>query len=326
MSHATSLPLLALTMGDPAGIGPELLAKAVHHPGFRGRMRFALYGAPAVIAAALQTCGKAEPEVEHTVKAASELAPEDFAVGVADARCGQAAYDTVVAATRAALAGEVDAIVTAPVNKYSVNLAGRSFTGHTELIAELCGVENFAMMQSAGPLRVVFVTTHIALREVWRCATRERIETVTRLLERAVREEGVASPRIAVAAINPHAGENGFMGEEDETTVKPAIAALRAEGLDLTGPFPPDTLFLASTLEKFDGIVSMYHDQGHIPFKMLAFDRGVNSTLGLPIVRTSPDHGTAFEIAGCGIADTGSFFAAIELAWKRADARRSKGR
>lgn len=322
MNPAATLPVLALTMGDPAGIGPELLAKAVKHPGFRGRMRFALYGAPAVIEAALAAYGTGEAVNPYTVVETSALHPEEFTVGEADGRCGQCAYDTVVAATRAALAGAVDAIVTAPVNKYSVNLAGKAFTGHTELIAELCGVDDFAMMQSAGALRVIFVTTHIALKEVANQVTRERICMVTRLLDRAAREEGVARPRIAVAAINPHAGENGFMGDEDEITVKPAMAELRNAGLDLTGPFPPDTLFIASTLARFDGIVAMYHDQGHIPFKMLAFDRGVNSTLGLPIIRTSPDHGTAFEIAGCGVADTGSFFAAVELACRRARSRR----
>ena len=323
---SSASPLLALTMGDPAGIGPELLAKAVRHPAFAGKMRFALYGAPEVIQEALHRYGEGPAAVEHHIRPTSDLKPGEFPVGQADARCGEAAYQTVTAAAHDALAHQIDAIVTAPVNKYSVNLAGRPFTGHTELIAELCHVRDFAMMQSAGGLRVAFVTTHIALRDVWRFATRERIAIVTRLLVQAIREEGIDRPRIAVAAINPHAGENGFMGDEDEKTVKPVMAELRGEGFDLTGPFPPDTLFIAKTLAKFDGIVSMYHDQGHIPFKMLAFDRGVNSTLGLPIIRTSPDHGTAFEIAGTGRADTGSFFAAIELAYKRACSRKGAGR
>ncbi len=318
-----TMPILALTMGDPAGIGPELLARAVAEPTFAGRMSFALYGAPRVLEAAL---AKVVPAVEYRIVETTRLAPGEFAVGRADRACGQAAYDTVVAATMDCLARKNDAIVTAPVNKYAVNLAGIEFSGHTELIAELCGVQDFAMMQSAGKLHVAFVTTHIALKRVPEFATLERIAKVVELLDGVLREEGVARPHLAVAAINPHAGENGCMGDEDERVVKPAIAALQARNFDLTGPFPPDTLFIASTLERFDGIISMYHDQGHIPFKMLAFDRGVNSTLGLPIVRTSPDHGTAFEIAGRDIANPGSFFAAVELAWTRAVHRKDAQR
>ncbi|MDD3117735.1 MAG: 4-hydroxythreonine-4-phosphate dehydrogenase PdxA, partial [Victivallales bacterium] len=224
-------------------------------------------------------------------------------------------------ATRDALALRVNAVVTMPMNKASVNLAGVKFTGHTELIAAMCGVKNYAMMQSSGHLRVAFVTTHIPLAEVSRYATFARIVEVTHLLEAVCRAEGVSRPRLAAAAINPHAGENGFMGREDEETVKPALAALRREGIDIAGPFPPDTLFLADTRQRFDGIVSMYHDQGHIPFKMLAFATGVNSTLGLPIIRTSPDHGTAFEIAWQGQADPRSVFAAVRVAALRAAAK-----
>ena len=174
------------------------------------------------------------------------------------------------------------------------------------------------MMQSSGRLRVVFVTTHIALAEVPRQVTPGRIVTVAKLLDEVIRREGVPHPKLAAAAINPHAGENGCMGTEDETVTKPALAALREQRIDIDGPFPPDTLFIESTRERYDGIVSMYHDQGHIPFKMLAFNSGVNSTLGLPIVRTSPDHGTAFDIAWRGVADPGSFYAAIDTAIRRA--------
>ena len=180
------------------------------------------------------------------------------------------------------------------------------------------GCRDFVMMQSSGRLRVVFVTTHIALAEVPRQVTSGRIATVTKLLDEVIRREGVPHPKLAAAAINPHAGENGCMGTEDETVTKPTLAALREQGIDIDGPFPPDTLFIESTRERYDGIVSMYHDQGHIPFKMLAFNSGVNSTLGLPIVRTSPDHGTAFDIAWRGVADPGSFYAAIDTAIRRA--------
>ena len=314
-----NLPLLALTMGDPAGIGPELIVKAVSEKKFAKRMRFALFGSEAILKSALNGV---ETAVDYIFCPTCEISPDEFEVGQASALCGQAAYDTVKAAALACLDNTVDAMVTAPVNKYAVNLAGIEFTGHTELIAELCGVDDFAMMQSAGRLHVAFVTTHIALKDVCRFATAERIEKVTRLLHDVLQEENIHNPAIAMAAINPHAGENGCMGEEDELTVKPTIQKLLADGLNITGPFPPDTLFIPSTLDRFDGVVSMYHDQGHIPFKMLAFDRGVNSTLGLPIIRTSPDHGTAFEIAGRNLADCGSFFAAIELAYIRSLHRR----
>ncbi len=311
--------VLALTMGDPAGIGPELLAAAVADKRFAERIKFVLYGSKSVIAQALS---EVEAVVEYEFAECTGIRPGDYQVGVASALCGQAAYDTVRDAARSCLAHQVDGMVTAPVNKYAVNLAGIDFTGHTELIADICGVDDFAMMQSAGKLHVAFVTTHIALKEVACRITRSRIEKVAHLLNDVLKEENIASPNLAIAAINPHAGENGCMGSEDEETVKPAVESLRKQNLRLTGPFPPDTLFIADTLNQFDGIISMYHDQGHIPFKMLAFDKGVNSTLGLPIIRTSPDHGTAFEIAGRKIANPGSFFAAIELASQRAGYRK----
>lgn len=316
----STLPRIALTMGDPAGIGPELLAKAVGSGRWDGRARLVAYGDPAVLGDAIAAFGGGrEPEVRPTAPLRTA-----FVIGQASAECGRAALDAVAAATRDALAGKVDALVTAPVNKYAVNLAGIDFCGHTEYIAGLCGAPEVVMMQSAGNLRIAFVTTHIALADVAKRVTARRIKLVAGLLRDSIRQElgPAVEPEIAVAAINPHAGENGFMGREDETVVKPAVAELRQAGFRVSGPFPPDTLFIPGTLEKFDGIVSMYHDQGHIPFKMLAFDRGVNSTLGLPVIRTSPDHGTAFEIAGRGVADTGSFFAAIELAWLRCRKRR----
>ena len=314
MTTESALPVIAVTAGDPAGIGPELAVRAAADSRFAGRVKFRLYGEPSILAeAAKRWSGGVLPEV----RSAGSLPFSELAIGEASARCGKLAYDALSMATLDVLAGKAGALVTAPMNKYSVNLSGIPFTGHTERIAELCGTRNFVMMQSAGDLRMVFVTTHIPLAEVPRQVTFDRIVNVTRLLDQVVRREGVARPRLAAAALNPHAGENGCMGKEDEETVKPALAALRAEGIDIDGPFPPDTLFIEETRRRYDGIVSMYHDQGHIPFKMLAFDRGVNSTLGLPVVRTSPDHGTAFDIAWKGVADTGSFYAAIELALRR---------
>ncbi len=306
---------IAISIGDPAGIGPELAVRAAACGRWADRAELVLYGDPAVIAESVRKF--APGTVPEVVPAGIMTAIP--ACGIASADCGRAAYEAIGAAVKDVLAGKADALVTAPVNKYAVNLAGIEFTGHTEYIAALCGVPEVAMMQSAGTLRIAFVTTHIGLAEVPRAVTRERILRVALLLDEAVRAENVTSPHLAVAALNPHAGENGFMGREDETVVKPALEELRNIGVDVTGPFPPDTLFIPGTLEQYDGILAMYHDQGHIPFKMLAFDRGVNSTLGLPIIRTSPDHGTAFEIAGRGIADTGSFYAAVELALLRAE-------
>ncbi len=309
------LPVIGITMGDPAGIGPELAVRAAADPAWQEHARFVIYGEPSILAeAAARWTNGVLPEV----RSAGTLEWGSFETGKASAACGHLAYDALTLATQDALAEEIDAIVTAPMNKYSVNLAGIPFTGHTERIAELCRCSDFVMMQSSGKLRMVFVTCHIPLAEVPRRATKSEILRVTRLLAEAVRAEGIASPLLAMAAVNPHAGENGCMGREDEENVKPAVAELRREGLRIEGPFPPDTLFIPGTLQKYDGIVTMYHDQGHIPFKMLAFSSGVNSTLGLPVIRTSPDHGTAFDIAWKGIADSGSFHAALRLAVRRA--------
>lgn len=304
-------PRIALTMGDPAGIGPELAVRAAQDPAVKAEMDVVIYGSHSIISkAAERFANGAMLELAIT----SNLHFNDVPIGQENAACGKAALDAVRSATMDVLNGRIDAIVTCPMNKASVNLAGIPFTGHTEYIAELCGCDNYAMMQSAGDLRVIFVTTHIALNKVAEKVTFERIVEVTRLLNQAVMAEGISTPKLAAAAVNPHAGEQGFMGREDEDTVKPALEFLRKEGIDISGPFPPDTLFIENIRKKFDGIVSMYHDQGHIPFKMLAFDRGVNSTMGLPIIRTSVDHGTAFEIAWQGIADTGSLTAALHLA------------
>lgn len=306
-------------MGDPAGIGPEIVVRMLAgRPEFSSEAEILVYGCPEVLqdAARRFAC-----PLTHPVVTTGSMRPGDYQFGGLSAACGKEAYRAVCMAAEDALAGKVDAVVTAPVNKAAVNLAGIPFTGHTELIAGICGTDDFAMMQSAGTLRVVFVTTHIALKEVSVHVTFDRILKTASLLRDAIRAEGIAEPRIGVAAVNPHAGENGTMGTEDERVVKPAVQEMRRLGMCVEGPFPPDTLFLRTTLERFDGIVSMYHDQGHIPFKMLAFDRGVNSTLGLPIIRTSVDHGTAFEIAGRGVADIGSFCAAFEIARKRAQAR-----
>ncbi len=310
---------IALTMGDPAGVGPELAVKAAASAELARRARIIVYGCPHVVAEAIHRFASgAEVEIRPT----GALSFHDVPVGTRDPRCGKAAFDTIVAAAEDCLSGKVDAMVTAPVNKASVNEAGIAFTGHTELVASLCGVCTSVMRQSAERLRVAFVTTHIPLAEVPRAVTRERIVETATLLRDSIVAEGVADPLIAIAALNPHAGESGHMGSEEECVIIPTIEELRAAGFRIDGPLPPDTLFIQKTLDRYDGVVSMYHDQGHIPFKMLAFDRGVNTTLGLPIIRTSVDHGTAFDIAWKGVADTGSLFAAVNLACDLAESRR----
>ena len=306
---------IAVSMGDPAGVGPELCVKAACAPEFSG-VEFHFFGASGVLAEAWRRWGGGRPVPK--VDFESDMAFSDIPVGRADPRCGRMAYDALTAATESVRSGSCAALVTAPMNKYSVNLAGIGFTGHTERIAGLCGAPDFAMLQSSGSLRVVFATTHIPLSEVPRQLTRERVVLVSRLLADAIREEGIAAPRLAAAALNPHAGENGCMGIEEQVTVIPALEELRKSGVEIDGPFPPDVLFIERIRHRYDGLVAMYHDQGHIPVKMLAFDSCVNSTLGIPIIRTSPDHGTAFDIAWRGVADTGSFFAAIRLALRRA--------
>lgn len=303
---------IALTMGDPAGIGPEIAVRAAADPAIAQFADIRIYGCPEIIneAAARFTRKGFSPKIIST----GDMKFSEVIIGKTDARCGIEAKNAVEKATKDTISGKRDAIVTAPMNKASVNLAGISFTGHTEFIAGLCGCKSYAMMQSAGSLRVAFVTTHIPLIQVPSAITGDRIIEVAGLLNEVIRKEGISRPKIAAAAINPHAGENGFMGQEDEQVVKPALEQLRNSQIDIEGPFPPDTLFIDKIRNKYDGILSMYHDQGHIPFKMLAFEKGVNSTLGLPIIRTSVDHGTAFNIAWQGVADTGSLSAAIKLA------------
>ena len=318
---ALSVPVIAITMGDPAGIGPELAVRIAADPKWSGRAEFVIYGEETVLREAAHRWSDG---FLPRVRPSGTLPFGSFELGAADARCGRLAYDALTAATKDALAGEVDAIVTAPMNKYAVNLAGIPFTGHTERIAELCECRNFVMMQSSGSLRMVFVTCHVSLAEVPKLAVKAEIIRVAELLYEAVRAEGIEHPKLAAAAINPHAGENGCMGLEDERETMPALSALRESGIDIEGPFPPDTLFVESIRNRYDGLVTMYHDQGHIPFKMLAFDSGVNSTLGLPVIRTSPDHGTAFDIAWRGKANPGSMSAAVELAVLRAGSRHSR--
>lgn len=309
-------------MGDPAGIGPEIIVKTLLDDEIAEMAEFVTYGSPSVMEEAKR---RYAPTLENLqIVETSDFSFSNVEPGKLNAACGKIAYDAVVTATQDTLAGKRDAIVTAPINKAAVNEAGIAFTGHTELVASLCSARSFAMMQSAGDFRVAFVTTHVPLKNVFSHITIERIMEVTMLLREVVEWEEGRSAKLAVAALNPHAGEDGHMGDEERLIIEPALEMLRESGFSIDGPFPPDTLFIEAIRSKYDGILSMYHDQGHIPFKMLAFDRGVNSTLGLPIIRTSVDHGTAFEIAWKDEANPGSLREAIKVAIRRAEGKFSK--
>jgi 4-hydroxythreonine-4-phosphate dehydrogenase len=248
-----------------------------------------------------------------------------FAPGVLSAAAGRAAFDTIVRAVDAAMRGDVEAVATAPVNKEAFRLAGLPWNGHTDLLAHLTGAPDVAMMFHSEALRVVLATVHIALADVPRALTRESLEATIALTARELPRFGIGTPRIAVAALNPHAGEHGLFGREEETVIGPAIARARASGIDVSGPFPGDTVFVRARRGEFDVVIACYHDQGLIPVKLVAFGQSVNVTLGLPIVRTSVDHGTAFDIAGKGVADPESMIAAVLLAARLAPLRGSVG-
>ena len=244
---------------------------------------------------------------------------ESFRPGILSAEAGLAAYDAIVRAVNDAQHGTVDAIATAPINKEAFRLAGLPWTGHTDLLAHLTGAPHVAMMFHSDSLRVVLATVHVALAEVPALLTRDLMDSTIALTARELPRFGLASPRIAVAGLNPHAGEHGLFGREEDAVMRPAIAAARARGVDVAGPFPADTLFVRAMRGEFDVVIACYHDQGLIPVKLAAFGRAVNVTLGLPIVRTSVDHGTAFDIAGKGVADAGSLIAAVHLAARLAN-------
>jgi 4-hydroxythreonine-4-phosphate dehydrogenase len=286
-------PRIALTVGDPAGIGPEIAAKAAADPRVLEVCQPIIYAPPA---------------------------DESFTLGTLDGRAGRAAYDLIVRAVGDAEAGVVDAIATAPVNKEAFRQAGLPWAGHTDLLAHLTDTPHVAMMFFSDVLRVVLATVHIPLAEVPRAITTELMTQTIALTARELPKFDKVSPRIGVAGLNPHAGEHGLFGREEMDVIVPAIERCRATGIDVTGPHPADTIFVRATKGEFDVVVACYHDQGLIPVKLLAFGQAVNVTIGLPIIRTSVDHGTAFDIAGKGIADPGSMIAAVLLAAKLAHA------
>jgi 4-hydroxythreonine-4-phosphate dehydrogenase len=281
------IPRIAITAGDPAGIGPEIAQKAADDPRVREVCDPIVYGPPA---------GQA------------------FEPGVLSAAAGRAAYDAIRAAVADALAGRIGGIATAPVNKLAFAQAGLPWKGHTDLLGQLTGSARVAMMFWSEPLKVVLATVHEPLADVPRLLTGELLAGIIHLTARELPRFGIAAPRLALAGLNPHAGEDGVIGSEELQVLRPAVAAARAAGIDLSGPFPGDTIFVRASRGEFDAVIACYHDQGLIPVKLLAFGRAVNVTLGLPIVRTSVDHGTAFDIAGKGVADAGSMVEAVILA------------
>ncbi|MGE0007460.1 MAG: 4-hydroxythreonine-4-phosphate dehydrogenase PdxA [Parvibaculaceae bacterium] len=320
----------AITMGDPSGIGPEICVKlfAEELPvtafviGDAGVLR----RAATALRMPFDIREIASPDEARRRKGSLDVLsltglPRDLPMGRIDARAGRAAYDYVVKAIDLARAGEIPAIVTAPLAKEAMKAAGISYPGHTEILAERSGTSDFAMMLANDELRVILVTIHVALREAVVLVTRARVLRTIELAGQACRAYGIERPRIAVAGLNPHAGEGGMFGSEDEREIAPAVAQARRGGIDASGPWPGDTVFMRARRGEFDIVVAQYHDQGLIPVKYLGIEQGVNVTIGLPFVRTSVDHGVAFDIAGTGKADHASLRCALDQAVRLVRAR-----
>jgi 4-hydroxythreonine-4-phosphate dehydrogenase len=305
-------PRLALTAGDPAGIGPEIVLRALSS-GAVDPARLVVYGPAAVLHARAERFRLRSAE-SLGVPVVDVGLDGDLRPGTVSAAGGRAAASAVLTAARDAMAGRVDAVVTAPLNKASLALAGHPWPGHTEMLAEVAGRRDVAMLFAGGPLRVALVTIHRALRTVPDAVTRDEVARVVRLVHRELPGLGAPAGRIALCALNPHAGEGGMFGTEDQDVLAPAVAALRGEGIDVSGPFAADTVFVKAARGDFDAVVANYHDQGLIPVKLASFGHAVNVTLGLPFVRTSVDHGTAFDIVDDGTADAGSLVAALKMA------------
>ena len=286
----TFRPRVGITTGDPAGIGPEIARKAVDDPRVQHVCEPIIYG----------------PSTDDELRM--------FERGCVSAAAGRAAYEAIVHAAEDAIAGRIAAMATAPINKEAFAAAELPWPGHTELLAHMTSAPRVAMLFYAEALRVALATVHVPLADVPRVLTQARLEDTIELTAGELPRFGVRSPRLAVAGLNPHAGEHGLFGEEEERILRPAIARCRERGIDVDGPFPADTLFGRAVRGEFDAVIACYHDQGLIPIKLVAFGKAVNVTLGLPIIRTSVDHGTAFDIAGRGAADASSLIEAVRLA------------
>ena len=334
-------PVLGISIGDPAGIGPEITVKALARNEIYKSAVPVVYADRLVLEDALEVTGK--ELVLHPVKGSGEALGRpgtvdfieadiirqcgDYAYGKIGAKSGDAAFQYVVKAIEDAQAGAIDAVVTCPINKEAINLAGHHFAGHTEIFAHYTNTKNYGMLLSAKSgeknLNVIHVTTHVSLRQACDLITKDRVLDTIRLADLALTLMGGKTRRIAVAGLNPHSSENGLFGDEEAAAIIPAIEAAKAEGLDASGPYPPDTVFVKALGGAFDIVVAMYHDQGHIPLKLCGFTmdkkvtvtfRGVNTTIGLPVIRTSVDHGTAFDIAGKNLSSEDSLLDAIDMA------------
>lgn len=333
-----TLPI-AITMGDAAGIGPEIIAKyfeaerpddliVIGDPGQLRRAINLIGGYAGIVASIGDQAVKTGTKIAGNAPVIPVLAtgdlPKALRYGEISAKAGRAAHDTILRAIDLALERRIAGIVTAPIHKEALKAAGIAHPGHTEILAERTGTKDFGMMLAEGPLRVILVSIHVSLRDAIDRITPENLARTFRLAEEGCRALGIERPRIAVAGLNPHAGENGLFGREEIEIITPAIAAARAEGLAVSGPYPPDTIFMRARRGEFDIVVAQYHDQGLIPIKLNGIEKGVNITVGLPIIRTSVDHGTAFDIAGKGIANPSSLAEAVSIARKMAEIRELK--
>ena len=320
-------PVIAITMGDPGGVGPEIILKALNAKAVWDSCRPVIVGDLKVLDIAkwslpigthMEFMAVENPDDLPAHAAAiidmDAVKPDELTVGRPGAYAGRAAVAYIKKAVELAIAGRVDAVVTAPINKETLKMAGFKYPGHTELLAELTGTAEFGMMLVGGGLRVMLATIHVALKDAPGLITKAAVLKAIRLADRACREMGLDRPRIVVCGLNPHAGEGGIFGDEEALYITPACDEARGAGMAVTGPLPPDTVFFKARRGDFDAVVAMYHDQGLIPLKMLAFGHAVNITVGLPIIRTSVDHGTAYDIAGQGIADPSSLIEAVKLA------------
>lgn len=324
-------PILAITMGDPCGIGPEIIIKSLQNKLIKELCTPLIIGDRNVMERAITLCGsnlrlqeistaQEALSVDHGVialLAISSLDCADYIYAHPTRASGDAVYLYICVAAKLCLDGQVTAMTTAPINKEAMNLAGHHYPGHTELLAELCGTKDFVMMLAGDVLRVSLVTIHEALADIPALITAEKVLATLRITQDGViRLSGKKHPKLAVLSLNPHCGEGGLFGNEERLAIEPALLTARAEGINAIGPLSADTLFYYAAKGEYDGVVAMYHDQGLIPLKMLHFDDGVNCTLGLPIVRTSVDHGTAYNVAGLGTASESSLVAALKMAVK----------
>lgn len=337
-NYMNTLPIIGITMGDPAGIGPEIAIKALTDASIYNTCRPLLVGSADIFQQIIDHLQL--PATLHRIQSVREAAfqfgtidvfdqpavgLENFKWGEVNAACGEASFQSVKKVIELAMAGEIDATVTGPIHKKAINEAGYHFAGHTEIYAHFTNTKKYAMLLVEDKMKVIHVSTHVSLRTACDLVKKDRILQVTELLYDGMKRLGETNLKIGIAGLNPHAGDQGLFGTEDDQEIAPAIQEALARGFDVEGPVPPDTMFAKAATGYYGGVVAMYHDQGHIPFKLAGFKwnadkqqmdsvKGVNITLGLPIIRTSVDHGTAFEIAGRGIASPDAMTLAIESA------------